>query len=187
MCLLLLDLMAGHLPTYDPDGVLVTRWNAAADAARANGVPVIFVRVAFRAGYPDVSDENRVFAAVRDAGRLSESDAATAIHPAVAQDAKDIVVTKRRISAFAGSDLDVLLRSLRVDALVLAGLSTSGVVLATLIEAADRDYGLTVLGDACADPDTELHHALVERFFPQRAVVTTTASWIDRIAGTQTT
>jgi nicotinamidase-related amidase len=78
----------------------------------------------------------------------------------------------------------VVLRALRVDTLVLADLSTSAVVLATLLDAADRDYRLIVLGDGCADPDTELYHALVDRFFPRRAEAMTAASWITDIAAT---
>ncbi len=41
------------------------------------------------------------------------------------------MVTKKRVSAFAGSDLEVVLRSLEVDSLVLTGIATSGVVLST--------------------------------------------------------
>jgi nicotinamidase-related amidase len=88
------------------------------------------------------------------------------------------VVTKRRVSAFTGSDVDVLLRGADADSLVLAGISTSGVVLSTLRQAADLDYRLTVLADACGDGDPEVHRVLTEKVFPRQAVVTTTAAWI---------
>jgi nicotinamidase-related amidase len=87
-------------------------------------------------------------------------------------------VVKKRVSAFTGSDLEVLLRSMNADHLVLTGIATSGVVLSTLREAADRDYRLTVLADACADRDDEVHRVLVEKVFPRQAVVSTTAEWI---------
>ena len=89
----------------------------------------------------------------------------------------DIVVTKLRVSAFAGSDLEVLLRGLEVRDLVLAGIATSGVVLSTLRQAADLDFGLTVLSDACADGDPEVHRVLLEKVFPRQADVVTTAEW----------
>ncbi|WP_446666220.1 cysteine hydrolase family protein [Flexivirga sp. B27] len=87
------------------------------------------------------------------------------------------VVLKKRISAFAGSDLDLLLRGLGIDSLVLGGISTSGVVLSTVRQAADLDFRLTVLADACGDPDPEVHRVLTEKVFPRQATVTTAAEW----------
>ena len=57
----------------------------------------------------------------------------------------------------------------RADSLVLTGIATSGVVLSTLRQAADLDYGLTVLVDACADADPEVHRVLTEKVFPRQA------------------
>lgn len=83
----------------------------------------------------------------------------------------------KRISAFTGSDLEVVLRSRNITDLVLAGISTSGVVLSTVRQAADRDYRLTVLSTACADADREVHRVLVEKVFPRQAAVLTVAQW----------
>ena len=91
------------------------------------------------------------------------------------------IVTKRRVSAFTGSDLEVVLRAAGVDSLVLTGIATSGVVLSTLREAADRDYDLTVLADCCGDSDPEVHRVLTEKVFPRQAEVTTVADWEARL------
>jgi len=87
------------------------------------------------------------------------------------------VVTKRRVSAFAGSDLDVLLRARRTEHLVLAGIATSGLVLSTLRQAADLDFRLTVLADGCLDADPEVHQVLLHKVFPRQAEVTSVAEW----------
>jgi Isochorismate hydrolase len=108
---------------------------------------------------------------------LSETSEATQVHAAVAPHTGDIVVTKKRVSAFTGSDLDVVLRSLDVDSLVLTGIATSGVVLSTLRQAADLDYGLTVLRDCCADADEEVHRVLLDNVFPRQATVVSAAEW----------
>jgi nicotinamidase-related amidase len=108
-------------------------------------------------------------------------DEATQIHPALGPRAEDPVVLKKRVSAFAGSDLEVLLRSLEITHLVLTGIATSGVVLSTLREAADRDYELTVLSDACADADEEVHRMLTEKVFPRQAEVLSVAEWTSRL------
>ena len=108
---------------------------------------------------------------------MSETSEATQVHAAVAPRAGDIVVTKKRVSAFTGSDLDVVLRSLDIDSLVLTGIATSGVVLSTLRQAADLDYGLIVLRDCCADADDEVHRVLLDNVFPRQATVVQAAEW----------
>ena len=149
---------------------------AAVSAARERRIPVLFVRVGFRPGAPEVASSNRMFSGMRD--RMgAQAPGATDVHPAFGVGEDDIVVTKLRVSAFAGSDLEVLLRGLEVRDLVLAGIATSGVVLSTLRQAADLDFGLTVLSDACADGDPEVHRVLLEKVFPRQADVVTTAEW----------
>ena len=101
----------------------------------------------------------------------------TRVHPDIAPQPGDIMVTKRRISAFTGSDLEVILRAKRIEHLILTGISTSGVVLSTLREAADKDYRLTVLSDCCADPDEEIQQVLINKIFPRQADVITVQNW----------
>lgn len=93
----------------------------------------------------------------------------------------DIVLTKRRLGAFAGTELEALLRSRGVTKLVLAGISTSGVVLSTLRWASDLDYDVTVLSDCCGDRDEEVHSMLMAKVFPRQATVINSASWIDSL------
>ena len=137
----------------------------------AGGLPVRCPR-----GAPTQSNVSRF----SGSAGFEEEDAATQIHPAVAPLATEIVVTKRRVSAFAGSDLDMVLRSSEVDELVLCGISTSGVVLSTLRQAADLDYQLVVLQDGCADLDPEVHRVLLEKVFPRQADVVTVDDWVLR-------
>lgn len=146
-------------------------------AARTHAIPVIFVRVALRPGYPDVSPNNRTFSVVRERGGMLETDAATQVWEGVQPAPEEVVVVKRRVSAFTGSGLEVVLRSQAIDHLILTGIATSGVVLSTLREAADRDYWLTVLSDACLDADPEVHRVLIEKVFPRQAQVMTVREW----------
>ena len=75
------------------------------------------------------------------------------MHDRVAPRTGDIVVRKVRVGAFSTTDLDAQLRERGVDTLILAGISTSGVVLSTVRDASDRDYRVVVLADATADPE----------------------------------
>jgi nicotinamidase-related amidase len=138
---------------------------------------VIYVTAAFRAGYPEISPRNKTFAAITGTGRLTDADPATSVHPAIAPAPGEVIVTKRRVSAFAGSDLEVVLRAAGTTTLVLAGIATSGVVLSTLRQAADLDYQIIVLEDGCLDADPEVHAVLTQKVFPRQADVTTIAAW----------
>ncbi len=175
--LLVMDVQNGVVARYADDGDLLSRLERAVAAARAAGVPVIYVRVAFRDGYPEVAATNKTFSALAAQRGFGDGDEATAIHPRVAPLPGEVVVVKRRVSAFAGSDLAEVLRAGRIDTLVLAGIATSGVVLSTLRQAADLDFGLVVLADACADADPEVHRVLTGKVFPRQALVTTVAEW----------
>jgi len=140
----------------------------------------MWVRVGFRPGYPEVAPSNSTFSAItsRAGDAYTEDHPSTQVHAALAPLDTEPVVVKRRVSAFSGSDLDVLLRGASADSLVLAGIATSGVVLSTVRQAADLDFRLTVLADACADRDPEVHRVLTEKVFPRQALVTTTDEWI---------
>jgi len=181
-----MDIQRGVVERFDDVGML-ERLGRAVRAARDAGVLVIFVRVAFRSGHPEVSPRNRIFAAVasRAGDAFGEESEASQIHPSLEPRAEEPIVLKKRVSAFSGSDLEVLLRSMGVTHLVLCGVATSGVVLSTLREAADRDYVLTVLTDACADADDEVHRVLIEKVFPRQAEVLSVAEWSQGLSRAQ--
>lgn len=182
--LLVMDFQVGIVErvTESAESVLAAV-DRATTAARGAGIAVIYVRVAFRPGAPEISARNRTFTAIASSGRMNLSGPATQIHPAIAPHPDDIVVTKKRVSAFTGSDLDVVLRSLDVSSLVLTGIATSGVVLSTLRQAADLDYEIIVLRDACADTDAEVHRVLLDKVFIRQATVLGTDEWLGHLDG----
>jgi nicotinamidase-related amidase len=180
--LLIMDVQNGIVERFaEGSEHLLAALSKAVVTARDVGIQVVYVRVAFRPGAPEVSRRNRAFSNIASLGTLGTDHPATEIHPSIAPQLGDVVVTKKRVSAFTGSDLDVVLRSLGVDSLVLAGIATSGVVLSTLRQAADLDYELTVLRDGCADADPEVHRVLLEKVFPRQASVITTEEWTSQV------
>ncbi len=169
--LLIMDLQADMLSRIgDKAAPLVEHTATVVAAARHAHVPVIYVVLGFRPGYPEVSPNNAVFAAVTQTGRFT-STPGDDIAPALRPVAGDIVVVKHRVSAFAGTDLELILRAKRIDTLILGGIATGGIVLSTVRHAADADYRLVVVKDACADPDDEVHRVLTEKVFPRQAAV----------------
>lgn len=180
--LLVMDMQVGIVKRFAQTGDLLTLTSTTINAARAASIPVIYVVVAFRPGYPEISPRNKSFSVIKQ--QQSSSSAPMMIpeiHPAIAPLPTDIVVTKRRVSAFRGSDLEVVLRAQGISHLVLCGIATSGVVLSTLREAADKDYQLTVLADCCVDGDEEVHRVLLSKVFPRQAEVIQASEWIAKL------
>ncbi|SRR5581483_7652798 len=161
------------------DQAFLNRLAKAIDTSRKAGIMVIHVTVRFREGYPEVSPHNRLFSTALTSGRLPST--ALEIHPTVAPSPREVVVTKLRASAFSGSDFEVILRSQGINHLVLCGIATSGVVLSTALEAADKDYELTILSDCCADKDQEVQRVLMTRIFPRYAEVITIEEWSKQV------
>ena len=161
---------------FATDGkALLSRTADLLEAARAAGVVVVYVVVGFRPGYPEISSQNPLFSAVKASGRFAAGSEGTEIHPAVAPKPGEPVVAKHRVGAFAGTDLDMILKAHHVQTLILAGIATSGVVLSTVRHAADADYGLVVVADCCSDPDAELDRVLMEKILAKQATVATAA------------
>jgi nicotinamidase-related amidase len=170
--LLVMDFQAAIVEGYATDkDALLNRMAKLLQAARGAGILVIYVVVGFRPGFPEVSDRNLSFSTIKQSGRFAAGDPSTAIHRAVAPNPGEIVVTKHRVGAFAGTDLDMILRAHGIDTLLLTGIATSGVVLSTIRHAADSDYRLVVIRDCCSDADSEVHRVLVEKVFPRQASV----------------
>lgn len=168
--LLAMDLQPHHLARLPAD--YLPRAVRALGTARAAGVPVIHVALRLRPGHIDAHPRNKIFGSL-PSHLFTADDPAAAIHPDVAPAEGEIVVYKNRVSAFAGNNLQQILAAQDIDRLVLAGVSTAGIVL----QAADLDYQVTVLSDACADPNLALHHTLVTDVLPRRGEVATVEQW----------
>ena len=144
------------------------------DAARAAGMPVAFVVVGFRPGYPEVSANNKGFSAVKAAGRLVDPTVIDALAPIEGEP----VVVKHRVGALYGTDLPVILSAFDVNHLVLTGISTSGVILSTTRMAADMDFAITILADCIGDSDPAVHEFLVTKILPRQAEISDSQSFI---------
>jgi nicotinamidase-related amidase len=186
--LLALDCQTGIVSIYaKPQEEFIARAAGVLRAARTAAMPVIFVQVGFRPGVPELGNRNKFFAAIKSSPQHQSffQGASGAIHPSLGPEANDLVVIKHRISAFTGTDLDMLLRAKEIETLVMFGIATSGVVLSTLLEAGDADYRVIVIEDCCADLDADLHAALLKRLFPKRAEVLTADDFVKMLGSSR--
>ncbi|HXB39038.1 MAG TPA: isochorismatase family cysteine hydrolase [Bacteroidia bacterium] len=175
--LLVMDMQTGILGMFPNSAALSGKVAKAIAHARTKNIPVLYIRVGFRQGMPEVSANNKSFTASKERLANINMDEWMKIDSSVEPLPNEITITKRRISAFTGSDLEVVLRAQSIQHIILTGISTSGVVLSTLREAADKDYHVTVLSDCCADADEEVHRVLTTKVFPRQAEILTLDEW----------
>ncbi|MEV4398697.1 cysteine hydrolase [Nonomuraea sp. NPDC049607] len=177
--LLVLDYQQGvlaSLPGLDDPQALLSRMAGAVADLRAHGAVIVHVRLGFTDDdWAAIPAANKTFSLIGHRRLLHHADPATDFHPRLAPEPGDVVVRKTRVGALSTTDLDRRLRDRGVTTLVVAGLTTSGVVLSTLTDAADRDYRLHVLSDGVADPDRQAHETLMTTVFPRMAHVVDTA------------
>lgn len=175
--LLVMDVQGVTLNRLKDSTPFINSITKAIRTARNIKMPVIYVIVGFRKGYPEVSSNNKSFSVLKNGTQNFDTEEAVKVHASIAPEPDDVIIIKKRVSAFTGSDLEVVLRSLEIKHLVLSGISTSGVVLSTIREAADKDYAITVLSDCCADLDEEVHRVLLTKIFPRQAEVISSEEW----------
>jgi len=176
--LLVMDMQTSLLSRLPDATVFIGNVAKAIAHARTNKIPVLYVVVGFRHGMPEVGTNNKSFAAMKERMGTGDLTEWMKIDSAIAPLPTEVVVIKRRFSAFTGSDLEVILRAQGIRHMVLTGISTGGAVLSTVREAADKDYRITVLSDGCVDGDPEVHRVLTTKVFPRQADVMTVEEWI---------
>jgi nicotinamidase-related amidase len=171
--LLVMDYQVG-LVSRQPDAhALLERVDAAVTDVRAHGGHIGWVRVGFSDNEFDAIPPRSAMARVATPDRRAALHAApaTQIHEDLSPQAHDITVRKIRVGAFSTTDLHDQLEDRGIATLVLAGISTSGVVLSTVREAMDRDYQIIVLDDASADPEPDTHEFLIGTLFPRHTTI----------------
>ena len=129
--------------------------------SRAAGIPVIYV--------------------VHRGGPFAEYAPDVELHEGVTPAEGEMVITKVRPGPFSTTALDVTLREMGRNNLVIMGVATSGCVLSSVRWAVDINYSFTVLSDACSDGDPEVHRVLTEKVYPRQGTVMTTDEFLAAI------
>lgn len=132
--------------------------------ARVAGARVGYVRIGFSPDYRECPPNSAVFSGSRKAGIFKLGTWGTEVHPDLAPQPEDFDIIKHRVSPFYGTNLELILRTHGINRLVLAGISTTGVVTSAVREGHDRDLDITVLEDCCAALTPDQHRFATEGF-----------------------
>ena len=144
----------------DPRAV-VQKASEVLQGARQAGIPVIYV--------------------VHRGGALQEYAPDVEIHEGVSPGSGETVITKTKPGPFSTTALDVTLRDMGKDTLIVMGVATSGCVLSSVQWATDIGYKFVVVSDACSDADPEVHRVLTEKVYPRQGTVMTTQEFLQAI------
>ena len=162
--LILIDLqnaIVGMNPVPHSADKVVENSRKPAEAFRAHGAPVVYVRV-------DLNDFMKL--PVDQPPNLGDKPlpaAASEVAPSAGFQHGDILVTKRHWGAFAGTDLDQQLKSRGIDTVVLTGISTNVGVESTARQGTGLGFAFVLVEDACSSQNAEHHRFAFENIFPR--------------------
>ncbi|MCL0075398.1 cysteine hydrolase [Dehalococcoidia bacterium] len=126
-------------------------------AARGNGSPVIFANDSFLA-------EDFIFQGGRIKPHAIMGTEGAEVIAEFAPHESDIILEKRRFSAFLGTNLDATLRDLGVDCIAVAGISTPVCVLTTVLDGISHEFKVIILEDCCATYRKADHDAIINLY-----------------------
>jgi nicotinamidase-related amidase len=150
-------------------------WLRAVRASKHGPTQIMFSRVEFRPGYPEISCQNKEFAVISQFNILIEGTPSAQFYHTMQPNSNEIQFDKRRVSAAYNSDLLTLLDSQCIRTVVLTGLFTSGVVLATTRQLADMDFTIYIIQDAVIDPNSTVNEVLLDSVLSSQATILTVA------------
>ena len=145
---------------------LVEKTGEVIAAMRAKGLPVVFVRVGFRADYADAISQSRRLERLKKMNAIVIGTWGLEFPEAIKPLETEMVYTKRAVNPFFNTGLLTWLRHHGVTTLALCGVYTHMVVDSAARFADDSGFVVKVLEDCCASPDPELHRIECEKILP---------------------
>ena len=191
------DFVAPGAPMETPAGrAMLPNLKRAIAFCRDQGIRVIYTTHAHRRDGCDMGLFDDLWPPIASRAGLVDGEPGIDIYPEIAPRADEIVVKKHRYSAFFGTDLEIVLRGLGIDTVVITGVTTENCCHATARDAMFRDYKVVFLSDATGTfdyPDVgqggmsadEVHRATLIILSVSTAHVMTTEQFMDRVANTQ--
>jgi nicotinamidase-related amidase len=144
----------------DKTGVLARSADVLA-AARAAAVTIVYTRIAFSAGYPELIVNNALFGVVDQAQCCLDGTPGTTIVSEVAPKDGDLIVGHHRVNGAHGSTLVSDLRDRGVETVLVFGVATNISVEGTVRALSDEGFRVAVVADCCTAADDAAHDASV--------------------------
>ncbi len=148
-------------------------------ASRAAGIPVIYVNIEFRPGFPELKKPTYpLIESIQERNAFLRGSWDAGVPDELKPEPSDIIVINFDSSAFSHTDLDAILRARGTKALFLAGIATNWIVESTTRYGAELGYDINVLEDCCQGFSDELHDFAIKNTLPYYATITQSADFI---------
>jgi ureidoacrylate peracid hydrolase len=148
-------------------------------ASRTAGIPVIFVNIEFRPGFPELKKPTYpLIESIQERNAFLRGSWDAGIPEELGPEPGDIVVINFDSSGFSHTDLDCILRARGTKQLFLAGIATNWVVESTTRYGAELGYDITVLEDCCQGFSDELHDFAIANTLPYYATIVKSADFL---------
>lgn len=141
------------------DKQIIEKANIATQWSRKNNHLTIHVRVGFHDHYQEASPISPIFSQVKNNQALNVCSWGGQFCKSLDINKRDLIITKHRVSAFYGTNLELVLRANRIERLILLGVATNNAVELTAREAHDRDYQVSIIDDATETASDEEQQA----------------------------
>ena len=145
-----------QLPITREAQPIIPRINDLMQKGRALGIPIIFACDSF---LPD----DFIFRGKMKPSSIRGTEGAEVTDQLEVREG-DIILPKRRFSAFFKTDLDQTLRTWNCDTVVVGGITTNVCVLMTALDALCHDFSAILLEDCCAAHKREVHETTIENY-----------------------
>lgn len=154
---IVVDMIIGNLTKDDGEETKILEpLRVFLDEARKLKIPVVFACDSFL-------EDDFIFKGRMERHAIRGTDGVKP-HPHLGPLPTDIVLEKRRFSAFFKTDLDQTLRTLGIDTVLICGINTHFCVLATAFDALSNDFRAIILEDLCASFKREVHERTLELY-----------------------
>lgn len=148
------DFIAPGAPMETPAGrAILPNLKRAIAFCRENGIRVIYTAHAHRRDGCDMGLFDDLWPPIASRAGLVDGELGVEIYPEIAPQPDEITVKKHRYSAFYGTDLEIVLRGLGADTVVITGVTTENCCHATARDAMFRDFKVVFLSDSTATFD----------------------------------
>ncbi len=158
--LLIVDVVMAYLdkrsPLYAGVETVLASNERILKTARMASIPVIFTNVVYE---PGGADGGLFYKKIPSLKVFDQGSIFGGFPPSLQPEDGEIVITKQFASAFFGTSLAEILRNMQIDTLMITGLSTSGCVRATALDAVQNGFAPFVIREACGDRHASPHEA----------------------------
>jgi len=141
---------------------IIAKCNKTLKLARKKGVLIIWIKVAFSQGYPEIYASSPIFGGAKKHQALLKNSWGTELITELDYKESELIIYKNRISPFYATNLELILNSNKIQELYVAGVATQWAVEAAARDAHDRNFQVMVLQDLCASGEIDAHNATLK-------------------------